>query len=376
MSEYEFTLTTEPLKTARIVQVSSLFDIPAGFPVSTHFKHSLPLEERPWKVGLIVGPSGAGKTQLAKHIFPNMIRERLEWDTGSIVDNFPSTMPISEIVGLLTSVGFGSAPAWLRTYSALSNGEQFRADMARMIAETESLVVVDEFTSVVDRQVAKIASHSVQKAVRKRDTQFVAVTCHYDVEDWLQPDWTYDVAARTFAWRLVQPHPTLQLEIFRSTKTDWSMFSKHHYLTSELLSSAKCYTAYLDGVPVAFTSYIHFMHAKTRNIKMGHRLVVLPDYQGLGIASRLLDWLGQELRNENYRLRYVIAHPGMIHLLENSPRWNDNHNHRKSLATGPQAKNTKANLNPRRLTVRSFEYTPPKIPKTDTSMVEHSAETL
>jgi ABC-type ATPase with predicted acetyltransferase domain len=35
---------------------------------------------------------------------------------------------------------------------------------------------VDEFTSVVDRQVAKVASHTVQKAVRRQSRQLVAVT--------------------------------------------------------------------------------------------------------------------------------------------------------------------------------------------------------
>jgi ABC-type ATPase with predicted acetyltransferase domain len=68
--------------------------------------------------------------------------------------------------------------------------------MARALSEDTDMVVIDEFTSVVDRQVAQVASHTVQKAVRRTPgRQFVAVTCHYDVTDWLQPDWVYDVAA-------------------------------------------------------------------------------------------------------------------------------------------------------------------------------------
>ena len=360
MTVYDFTITTESLKTARIVQVSSMFDIPPGLSVSTSFHHDLPIENETWKIGLIVGPSGAGKTQLASHMFPGRLQERLQWDTRSVVDNFPKTMPISEITGLLTSVGFGSAPSWLRPYRALSNGEQFRADMARMIAENDYLVVIDEFTSVVDRQVAKIASNSVQKAIRRSETKFVAVTCHYDVEDWLQPDWTYDVAACKFERRSVQPHPPLNLEIFGSTRADWPLFAKHHYLSSSLLTSAKCFTAYLDGTPVAFTSYIHLMHPRTRNIKMGHRLVVLPDYQGLGIAKHLINWLGQTLRDQNYRLRYVIAHPGMIHLLEASPRWKSTKSI-PSTRTGPNSQNIQNNIKPRRLLTKSFEYTPKTI---------------
>ena len=40
---------------------------------------------------------------------------------------------------------------------------------------------MDEFTSVVDRQVAQIGAHAIQKYVRKHGRQFVAVSCHYDI---------------------------------------------------------------------------------------------------------------------------------------------------------------------------------------------------
>ena len=56
----------------------------------------------------------------------------------------------------------------------------------------------DEFTSVVDRVVAKTASFAIQKAVRKMDKQFIAVSCHKDVTEWLQPDWVYDTDSNEF----------------------------------------------------------------------------------------------------------------------------------------------------------------------------------
>ena len=87
------------------------------------------------------------------------------------------------------AVGFNTIPAWLRPYGVLSNGEKFRVDLARRLLEGGDLIAVDEFTSVVDRQVAKIGSHAVQKWARGKGRQFVAATCHYDLEDWLQPDW-------------------------------------------------------------------------------------------------------------------------------------------------------------------------------------------
>src|SRR4029077_5021989 len=65
---------------------------------------------------------------------------------------------------------------------------------------TSSLIVMDEFTSVVDRTVAQIGSAALAKTVRQRGQKFIAVTCHEDVEDWLQPDWVYRPAPNFFAW--------------------------------------------------------------------------------------------------------------------------------------------------------------------------------
>jgi ABC-type ATPase with predicted acetyltransferase domain len=52
-------------------------------------------------------------------------------------------------------------------------------------------VVFDEFTSVVDREIAKVSAFVISKAVRRSKKQFIAVTCHYDVVDWLDPDWVF-----------------------------------------------------------------------------------------------------------------------------------------------------------------------------------------
>ena len=61
-------------------------------------------------------------------------------------------------------MGLGSVPAWLRPYHVLSNGERFRADLARLIAERPARAVVDEFSSVVDRQIARIGAMAFAKA--------------------------------------------------------------------------------------------------------------------------------------------------------------------------------------------------------------------
>ena len=66
--------------------------------------------------------------------------------------------------------------------------------------EDNDIFVFDEFTSVVDRNVAQVSSLAIQKAIRRSGggKKFVAVTCHYDVQDWLMPDWVFNTDNMTF----------------------------------------------------------------------------------------------------------------------------------------------------------------------------------
>lgn len=353
-----------PPRTARVLQIAGLFDLPLEQKLVVDINADLPLDAKPWSVGLVVGPSGAGKSSLARRLWPDALAAEQKWsDDGPLLDDFPAEMGTRDIVGMLTAVGLGSPPAWVRPYRTLSNGEAFRASIARALADTDGLVVIDEFTSVVDRQVARVASHTVQKAVRRSGRQFVGVTCHYDVIDWLQPDWVYDVAAAEFSWRLVQPHPRIELRIHKVDHTAWQLFRRHHYLSAELMRAAHCFGGWIGDQLVAFTSYRHFPHPKAKNIKIGHRTVVLPDYQGLGISGRMAEWLGQRLYEEGWRYRRVIAHPAVIAHCSRSPRWRDMTNGRRALAsTSGVAGLHRRQIDPRYLGTRSFEYVPPRKP--------------
>lgn len=355
-----FTLSSEVVQSARVMQMAGMMDVPLSEKTSETWDVDVPIEGQEWSVGLVVGPSGSGKSSLARQLWPDALMTAPEWSPDhSLLDDFPAEMPVRDIVKLLNAVGLGSVPAWLRPHATLSTGEGFRADIARALADTEGLVVVDEFTSVVDRQVARVGSHSVQKTIRRAGRQFVAVTCHYDVTDWLQPDWVLDMAGGTFTWRSVQPHPSVELRVHPIHHSAWRVFARHHYLSGSLHTAAQCYGGFVGDECVGFTSYIHFPHAKTRNIKMGHRLVVLPDWQGLGVGGRLDDWLGQYLYEQGFRYRNTIAHPAMIAYYGRSPRWRDVSSNRNQLVTTSRNKALrKRSLDPRYLGTRSYEYAP------------------
>src|SRR5436190_1330716 len=113
-------------------------------------------------------------------------------------------------------------------------------------------VVFDEFTSVVDRTVAQIGSAALAKTVRQRAQQFVAVTCHEDVEAWLQPDWVYRPAENVFAWRRLRRRPVIALDVVRCRASAWALFAPHHYLSHGLSRGAVCFLASWNARPVAF----------------------------------------------------------------------------------------------------------------------------
>jgi ABC-type glutathione transport system ATPase component len=114
-----------------------MFDVPPSEMSGQKWECSLPVEEKPWNIGLIVGPSGCGKSSLARKLWPDKLDLKLEWPRDkAIVDGFGRELGIKAIVEALSSVGFSSPPSWLRPFHVLSNGEQFRATLARTIAES------------------------------------------------------------------------------------------------------------------------------------------------------------------------------------------------------------------------------------------------
>ena len=142
------------------------------------------------------GGSGTGKTTIAKELFGDQMISGFEYNAKSVVDDMPKNCDMAEIEKMFYSVGFGSVPSWMKPYSVLSNGEKMRVDLARALLEKD-FVVFDEFTSVVDRQVAQTASLAISKAIRRSQKRFIAVSCHSDIIEWLEPDWVFDTNEMT-----------------------------------------------------------------------------------------------------------------------------------------------------------------------------------
>lgn len=196
MQSFDIVRQIKPKNSFRVSAIVSNFDLDLDH-LQEHFVGGWQLPDD-WQVGLIVGGSGTGKTTIAKECFKNAYFCGYEYTDDAVIDQMNAKASIKDIEKTFTAVGFSSPPSWLKPYAVLSNGEKMRVDLARCLLDDKDLIVFDEFTSVVNRECAKTTSLAIQKAVRKSGKQFIAVSCHDDVIEWLMPDWIYDTDQQRF----------------------------------------------------------------------------------------------------------------------------------------------------------------------------------
>ena len=261
------------------------------------------------------------RTSPRKNLFKDyLFFNGFEWNSESFLDDFDKKLSPKDIIESLSKVGFSSPPDWLKSFHVLSNGQKMRVELARILLESDQPFIYDEFTSFVDRQVAKIGSHAISKFLKKEQKKMIAISCHDDIEEWLEPDWIYNVDKNEFYWGLVR-RPEIKITIRKANSAEWNQFKIFHYLDSAHNNAAHKYVAEINNKPVAWCSILHFPHPTAKNIKKVHRLVVKPDYQGIGIGGKFLDYLANDYKKMNYRFTIVTSQPALIFSLIKNNRW-------------------------------------------------------
>jgi energy-coupling factor transporter ATP-binding protein EcfA2 len=273
-------------------------------------KHHLVINaniDKDYNIGVIYGASGSGKTTLAKNIFGNEIFDTpLRYDIP-IINQFEESYTYEECASMLSGIGLNSVPCWVRPVNTLSNGQKARAEAALLMSLNKDIIVIDEWTSVVDRNVAKAMSHTIQKYARKKNKKIILLSCHYDVIEWLNPDWLIDCNKQEFIERtnpdfFFNERDKIQFNIKAIGNHSWKYFSKYHYLSDKLPGGKNYYFGLFIGDNQigfqCFSNYVPQVKGK-KLIYHSNRTVIHPDYQGFGLGIKLIN-ITSKYMMENY----------------------------------------------------------------------------
>lgn len=302
-----------------IFEKYDLVDVDESFPIPDIPKEGLIL---------IVGTSGTGKSTIIKNHYGNFT---FGFNQRPIYQNFTSEENAEKF---LISCGLRTIPAWKRPYHQLSNGEQHRAFCA--LSLDLGIPYIDEFTSVIDRPTAKALSFSIQKSFRSGclGEKLCIATCHRDVIDWLNPDHIYDTDLREWVEpkaRGLLHRPKINLSITSCNgQKIWNVFKRHHYLSSKFNKSSNAFICMTDDKIIGFTSIVSYPSGSVKNAWRGHRTVILPEFQGLGIGTALSDTIGQMVIDSGGRYFSKTSHPAFGLHRERSSLWKPTSKNKKA----------------------------------------------
>ena len=275
-----------------------------------------------WNIGVVYGGSGTGKTTILKNYFKKEMDVSYFDNNKSLISNFDWLEP-QEATFLLSAMGLSSVPTWLRPFNTLSNGEQYRANLAYLVgkASDNEVILVDEYTSVVDRDVAKAMSNALQKYIRRTNKRIVLASCHFDIMEWLQPDWIYSPSKGRLEIAPSLRRPKIELQIVRCRYETWKLFKQHHYLTEDLNKSAINYLVLWNNKPICFVGVLPFPGVGDEKTRRISRIVVLPDFQGLGLGKSILNYISSLYAKDESTMYIRTMSPSLGLALAKDSNW-------------------------------------------------------
>lgn len=256
-----------------------------------------------WNIGLVYGNSGSGKTTMIKHLFGDDIFDiKLDLEKP-IINQLPEDMTYDECALMLNGIGLNSVPCWIRPLKTLSNGQKARAEAVFLMCQNKEIVFIDEWTSVVDRTVAKAMSVCLYKYAKRNNKKIVLCSCHFDILEWLNPDWMIDCNKQEFQLPtsedfFFRKREKLKFTIKRIGKESWKYFSKYHYL-NENLPGGKLflYGLFCNNDQIGFQCYASYVPGRPEILHF-NRTVVHPDYNGLGLGMKMINATSKILKKE------------------------------------------------------------------------------
>jgi len=331
MQTYKLKLEAAPSVSFRCQKAANSLDIDVKKKLTHEMEITCDIESD-YSIGLILGASGSGKTTLAKKMFGDNIFDAQIDSDKTIIDLLPDEWTYDQCAEALSGIGLSSVNTWIRPIKTLSNGQKARCEGAYLMTKAgpECPTVIDEWTSVVDRTVAKVMSHSIQKFARRNKKKLILLSCHYDVVDWLNPDWVIDCNNKTWQdRRSLRPDDRkrkelLEFEIREVDRSTWPMFSKYHYL-SDKMAGGKNYTFGLfhGENQIGFQAYSNYVPRRKNALIIFHsnRVVVHPDYAGLGLGIKFVNETAKIMALKGYRIMTKFSSIPMFKSHNRDPNW-------------------------------------------------------
>ena len=247
----------------------------------------------------ITGESGSGKSTILNEFYEET---KVSFDESkpifSLIDNEPMKW--------LSFVGLGDAVLYVTPFKYLSDSQQKRFIILKMILEND-IIVVDEFLSTLDRKTAKSVAFTFQKLIRKLNKRAVVATAHDDLTDYLMP--SVKIHGKAFpskfeTTRYIEgefPNPFQEVEFEYVDKDYYRNLSlgELHYRGKYTGGTKEYLIAKFNNETIGVLVSTNLIGREGRRIS---RVVVHPSYRGCGIGKAIV-----ERYIDDYPLTEVIA---------------------------------------------------------------------
>ena len=229
IKECTLRLVSPLIRTNATRRIQQAFGVSRDMLTTTLFSN-LSFTIKPGDIVLICGPSGAGKTTLlyllsCKLKKPDYNPSGLQGiinvpkrATVSILTTLKNSRPLVNSLGkvsfenalfALNVSGLAEAHLYVKRFHELSNGQRYRAMVAKLIASRSDVWIVDEFCATLDPITANIVSRNLRRCAKELGVTVILAAANWaEFIHELRPDITVHLLSpwdyRIFSWPELQ----------------------------------------------------------------------------------------------------------------------------------------------------------------------------